>query len=162
VIDNRRAPAPEPEYEGSPAGLQTRDRAEQLIASRISQGTQIVVTLFLIDRFAQLHGRFGSKLSDEMLLMVAQHLGEQLGTGSLFKWSRSAFAAITEVDRPLQAIEQQMTRVASKRFEKTIEEDRRMVLIPVTFSCMVQKVSDADSLADIAATLDDFVAAKAG
>jgi GGDEF domain-containing protein len=160
VIESRRAPPPEDE--DAPIGMQTRDAAEQLIASRISQGTEIVVTLFLIDRFAQLHGRFGSQTSDEMRLMVAQHLGEQLGTGALFKWSRSAFAAITEVDRPLQAIEQQMTRVAAKRFEKTIEEDRRMVLILVTCSCMVQKVSDADSLVDIAETLDDFVAAKGG
>jgi GGDEF domain-containing protein len=121
-----------------------------------------VITLFLVDRFAHLNGRYGTKTGDEVLLLVAHHLGEQLETGSLFRWSGPAFAAITETRSALHEVEQQMARIASKRFEKTIEEDRRMVLLPISCSSIVQKVSDADSVEGIIAILDDFVAAKVG
>jgi GGDEF domain-containing protein len=141
-------------------GLRGRDAAEDLIAANISQGKEFIVTLFLVDRFAQVSGRFGGEAADEVLLMVARHLGEQVGAGSLFKWSGPAFAAILESEEPLHAIEQRMGRVASKRFEKTLEINRRMVLFPVACSFMVQKVSDADLVENIAAMLDDFVASN--
>ncbi len=158
ALERRRA-APS---DDSPTGLPGRDAAEQRIADNISQGKECVVTLFLVDRFAQIDGRFESKAADEVLLLVAQHLGEQLENHSLFRWSRPAFAAITAVEPSLPAIEQQMARIASKRFEKTIEEDRRLVLLPITCSFLVQKVSDGDSLENVAEILDDFVATKTG
>jgi GGDEF domain-containing protein len=143
-------------------GLRGRDAAEEQIADGISQGKEFVVTLFLVERFAQINRRYGSQAGDDVLLMVAQHLGKQLETSSLFKWSGPAFAAVTESEQPLPAIEYEMTRIASKRFEKTIEEDRRTVLLPFTCSSLVQKVSDADSLVGVAEIFDDFVATRAG
>jgi GGDEF domain-containing protein len=162
------APAvPRKRYHAGPSedpltGLPGREAAEELIAANISRGKEVCVTLFVVDRFAHINGRFESKTGDEVLLLVAHYLSEQLETGSLFRWSGPALASITAADQSLYEIEQQMTRIVSKRFEKTIESDRRMVLLPITCSCMVQKVSDLDSPEDVAETLDDFVATKAG
>ena len=141
-------------------GLPGRDAAESRIAAGISLGKELVVTLFVVDRFTHLSGRFGDKVGDEILLLVAQHLGDQLETTPLFKWSGAAFAAIMEAQNPLHEIERQMRRAASKRLEKTIEEDHRMVLLPLTCSFVVQKVSDADSLESIVENLDDFAVTK--
>ena len=103
-------------------GLQGRDAAEAMIAAHISQGKELLLTLFLVDRLAHINGRFGTKAGDDILLMVAQHLGEQLETSSLFRWSGPAFVAVTEAAQSLHAVEQEVTRVASQRFEKTIEK----------------------------------------
>jgi len=46
--------------------------------------------------------------------------------------------------------------------EKTIEKEGRFVLLPVTCSLIVRKVSDADSLESVVEHLDDFVAAHSG
>ena len=144
----------------SPPGFATRDGAERLIAAKISQGKEFVVTVFLIDRFPQVTGRFGAGTGGEVLQRVAHYLRDELEDDSLFQWSGSAFAAIREGGTPLHTIEQQMARIASKRFEKTIENDRQLVLLQVTCSFLVKKVSEGDCLADIAETLDDFVATK--
>ena len=142
-------------------GLPGREAAEELISSNISRGREFFVTLFVIDRFAFIDGRFGSGVCGEMLLLLKEYLGEQLKSGSLFKWSAPAFAVIDEACQPQVVTESQMMRIASKRFEKTIQEDRRTALFPITCSCMVRKVSDIDSLEHIAEILDDFVVTKA-
>ena len=143
-------------------GLPDRDAAEALIACHIQPGSQFFVTLFLVDHFAHLNGRYGTETGNDVLLRVAEYLGKQLEAGSLFRWSGPAFAAVVDGAHALHEVEQQMHRIGSRRFEKTIEEDRRTVLLPITCSCMVQRVSDGDSLEEVVAVLDDFVAAKAG
>ena len=145
----------------APSGLNGREAAEELIAANIAQGKEFIVTLFVVDRLALISGRFGHKICDEVLLLVKEHLAGQLEAASLFKWSGPAFAVITEANQPLQVIEQHMMGIASKRFQKTMEKDRRITLLPVTCSLLVRKVSDVDSLDEIAETLDDFVATKA-
>ncbi len=143
-------------------GLPGRGAAEQLIDANISRGKAFVVAVFLVDGLVQVKSRFGGETGDEILVAVAQYLEERLETGSLFRWSAPAVAAILEIETSFHAIERQMNQIASLRLEKTIEKDGRFVLLPVTCSVLVQKVSDADSLDDVVANLDDFVASHAG
>jgi GGDEF domain-containing protein len=146
----------------SATGLHGRAGAEDLIAARISQGKEFVVTLYLVDRLVQVNGRFGRKIGDEVLLLVAQHVGQRLGTGSLFRWSGPALAAIQELSPSFNAVERQAKQIASTRLEKTIEADGRFTLLPVTCSFMLQKVTAGDSLETVTRNLDKFVATHAG
>jgi len=155
-----KAPRPATPLEDPLTGLPGRDSAEALIAKGIAESKQFAVALCLIDRYTHIEARYGVETGEEALLLVAQHLGAQLQRGTLFRWSGPAFAVIAETDQPLHVVEQQMIRLVSKRFEKTIQKDGRTVLVPVTCCCMAQKVSDVDSLEAVAESLDDFVATK--
>ncbi len=137
-----------------------RDNAEQLIADKIAQGHEFAVALFAVDGLTQIAARYGPDTGDEVLSQVTQYLEQKLGCGSLFRWSGPAMAAVIEFQSPLAEIEQRMHQIAALRLEKTIETDGRFILIPITCSVIVQKVSDADSLDAVAANLDDFVAAR--
>ena len=143
-------------------GLRGRGSAEEVIAANISRGKEFAVSLFLLDGLMQVKGRFGSGTADEMLLAVSQHVEERLDTGSLFRWSGPAIAAITEIPPPFHEIERKMQQIGAMHLEKTIERDGRFVLLPITCSLIVQKVSDADSLEHVIEHLDDFVATHAG
>ena len=143
-------------------GLSGRSAAEELIAANVSQGKDFVVALFLVDRLAHVNGRFGRQTGDEVLLQVAQHIGQRLETASLFRWSGPAFAAIQEVRGSFNEIERQMKRVASLRLEKTIATDGRFILLPVTCSYLLQKVSAGDSAGVVARNLDRFVSTHTG
>ena len=143
-------------------GLSGRSAAEELIAANVSQGKDFVVALFLVDRLAHVNGRFGRQTGDEVLLQVAQHVGQRLEGGSLFRWSGPALAAIQEVRGSFNEIERQMKRVASLRLEKTIATDGRFILLPVTCSYLLQKVSAGDSAGVVARNLDRFVSTHTG
>lgn len=162
------APIPDPperaavEQLGDTAtGLPGRGDAERLIAANISLSKEFAVSVFLVDGLMQVKGRFGNETADEMLREVAQYVEQRLEAGSLFKWSGPAVAAIMEIPPSFQEIERQMRQIAALRLEKTIEKDGHLVLLPITCSHIVQKVSDADSLDRVVENLDDFVAAHA-
>lgn len=142
-------------------GLRGRESAEEMIAANVAQSKQCAVAVFVINRFGNIKGRFGSTTGDHVLLAVAQHLRERLATHALFQWSGPAFAAIVESDDAFHVIERKMANIASVRLENALENQGRGTVIAVTCSVIVQKISDADSLADIVAHLDDFVATRA-
>jgi GGDEF domain-containing protein len=143
-------------------GLHGRAAAEEQIAANISQGKDFAVTLFLVDRLAHFNGRFGRKTGDEVLLQVAQHIGQRLETASLFRWSGPAFAAVMDIRTTFTEVERQMKRIASLRLEKTIATDGRFVLFPVTCSYLLQKVLAGDSADVVARNLDRFVCTHIG
>ncbi len=153
---------PEIHYDDPATGLRGRAEAEQSIDTKISRGKQFIVTLFLVDGLMQVRNRFGDSTGDEMLLAVVEYLKERLDDDSLFRWSGPAIAVIEEVETTFRALEQRMNQIAPMRLEKTIDKDGRFVLLPVTCSLLVQKVSDADTTDAVVATLDDFVATQAG
>jgi GGDEF domain-containing protein len=139
-----------------------RDEVEQLIAAKIAQGKEFVVAIFAIDGLSQIASRYGPEIADDIQLAVVAHLKQALDPGTVHRWSGPALAAILELRTTFQAMERQMHELAAVRLEKTIEKDERFVLLPITCSLIVQKVSDADAVEDVIANLDDFVAAHAG
>ena len=141
-------------------GLPGRSAVEEFAARNISLGREFVVAVFVVDRLRHINGRFGSDTGDEVLLNMAQHLGERLESGTLFRWSGSAFAVVLDSAQPFSTIEQQMKNLASLRLEKTVEKEGRVVIVAVTCSVMVQKVSEGDSRNAVFETLDDFVSTR--
>ena len=95
-------------------GLQSRVQAEQLIES-IVQGQQsdkggAAIAIFLVNRIVSLNARFGRKVGDEILVLVAAHLGRKLPfTSAPFRWSG------------LLGAELQVKKIAFAKLEKTFE-----------------------------------------
>jgi GGDEF domain-containing protein len=144
-------------------GLQLRTDAEQLIASRIVEGKDALVALFLVDRLSSLNSRFGRKVGDEVLLMVAQHLGQQLPEKSPpFRWSGPAFLAVLGLSGGSQSTERLVRQIAAARLEKNTEALGRSVLLPVSCSVVVLKIGAGDSAEIVFHTLDKHVASHSG
>jgi GGDEF domain-containing protein len=144
-------------------GLAGHAAAEEAVASRISDGEPFAVTLFIVDRLRILNGRFGRAISDQVLMLVAQHLGQTLpGDSSLFRWSGSAFLAILPAGVTGNAAKKQMQHVVATRLEKSIETGGRSLLLPIALSFMLQQISPSDSAENVFRGLDKMVAASAG
>jgi GGDEF domain-containing protein len=143
-------------------GLPGRGAAEEMIAAKISVGKDFVIALFLVDRLSHVNARLGRKVGDEILLEVAQHIGQQPVAGSLFRWSGPAFILISDIHPSLSAVQRQMKRIASMRIEKTVETEGRSILLLVTCSFMIQEISARDSLEALGRNFDRFVAAQTG
>ena len=139
-----------------------RDEVEQLIAGNIAQGKEFAVAIFAIDGLTQIASRYGPEVADDVHLAVAGHLKQTLDPATIHRWSGPALAAIVDIQTTFQAVEKRMNQIAALRLERTIEQDGRLALLPITCSLIVQKVTDADSVEDVIANLDDFVAAHAG
>ena len=139
-----------------------RDEVEQMIASRIAEGKPFAIAVFVIDGLSQIASRYGPGIADDVYRTVTDHIKTQLNPTALHGWSGPAIAAFLESHPNLQALEARIPKIAATRLEKTIENDGRTVLLPITRSAILQKVTDADTLENVVANLDDFTAAHAG
>jgi GGDEF domain-containing protein len=144
-------------------GLQTRSAAEMAIAAKIVDGKDELVALFLVDRLPALNSRFGRKVGDEILLLVAQHLGQHLPeTSPPFRWSGPAFVALANKGDAAPTTERQIKHVASMRLEKNIDTAGRTVMLPISCSVVLQKIVASDSAEAVFQALDKFVASHGG
>jgi GGDEF domain-containing protein len=134
-----------------------RAGAEDSIANKISSGKEFIVGLFVMDRLASINGRFGRLVGDEILLMGAQHLAQKLSGAALYRWSGPAFVAILDISGNAAAVENHLKQAGAMRFEKTIEADNRSVLLLVTSSFQVTRVSHSMSPDAIFRGMDTFL-----
>jgi GGDEF domain-containing protein len=144
-------------------GLPGRATAEQLIANKIVEGRDFAIALFVVDRIASINARFGRVIGDQILLSVAQYLGQELAnSSSLLRWSGPAFVVILPIEFNFPVVEQFIKRLGSARFQKDIETDGGSVMLAITCSWVLQPVTPRDSVEMICRTLDGVVAARAG
>jgi len=53
--------------------------------------------VFIVNRLASIHARFGRAVGDEVMLLTAERLAQYLPTGAaVFRWSESGLVAIAE------------------------------------------------------------------
>jgi GGDEF domain-containing protein len=120
-----------------------------------------VICIFLVDRLAALNSRFGRKVGDEILLLVAEHLGRKLpDTSPPFRWSGPAFVAV--VGGASQRTEFQIKKIATTKLEKSFEANGRSVLLPISFSVRLQPLTTRDCTETIFDTIDRLIAAHSG
>jgi GGDEF domain-containing protein len=132
-----------------------------MIASSIAGGKESVICIFLVDRLAALNSRFGRKVGDEILLLVAEHLGRKLpDTSPPFRWSGPAFVAV--VGGASQRTEFQIKKIATTKLEKSFEANGRSVLLPISFSVRLQPLTTRDCTETIFDTIDRLIAAHSG
>jgi diguanylate cyclase (GGDEF)-like protein len=142
-------------------GLPARLIFERAVCDAITQGTESVVALFIVERLAYINKRFGRATGEEILLYVAQYLAEELPDSSMLaRWSGPAFAAILDSTSAAKRTEMQIRAIASKRLSKTIDSGgRTAVMIPISCSCTVESLTAESSSEAIFSRMDDFLSA---
>jgi len=96
------------------------------------------------------------------MLLAAERLAQHLPAGvTVFRWSESALVAVVDVDANIAEVTRRFARAVSLNLEKNIEAGHRFVLVPITLSFTLKRLSESSSPADIFQELDRFVSAIA-
>jgi diguanylate cyclase (GGDEF)-like protein len=141
-------------------GLPGRFVAEQAIAAKIMSGKDFVIALFSLDRMVSINGRFGHQVGDEILVTGAKILAQRLTGTTLYRWSGPAFAAVFDPSVSVPVAETRAQQAAALRVEKNIETGDRTVLIVVTASCHLQRITAKMPPDSVFKSMDSFVAAR--
>jgi GGDEF domain-containing protein len=141
-------------------GLPGRSAAEEAIATKITAGREFVTALFMLDRMASINGRFGRTVGDEILITGAQMLAQKLTGTTLYRWSGPAFVAVFDPTVNTAQAEICAKQAASLRLEKNIDTEDRTVLIVITASCHLQRVSEKTAADAVFKSIDAFMSAR--
>jgi GGDEF domain-containing protein len=145
------------------AKFSDRSAAEQAIAEKIEAATDCVCGVFLVNRLASINARFGRGVGEEVMLLVTERLTQHLPAGAaLFRWSESALVAVADVRGDIAEVTRKFARAASMNLEKNIETEHRFVMVPITLSFTLKRLSESSSPADIFMELDRFVSINTG
>jgi PleD family two-component response regulator len=144
-------------------GLQGRITAELWITNKIAEGRDFAIAVFVVDRLGLINGRFGRAIGDQILLSVAQHLGQEAtGECLLLRWSGPAFVLVSPIGPNFSAVERLVKKLGSMRLQKDIETEDGSVMLSITCSWTLEKVTPKESAELICRKLDGFVAARSG
>jgi GGDEF domain-containing protein len=150
------AAAPVSEFPDRPA-------AEQAIATKIAEAKDCVCGVFIVNRLASINARFGRAVGDEVMLLAAERLAQHLPAGAaVFRWSESGLVAIAEVAGNISEVTRRYARAASMSLEKNIETEHRFVMVPITLSFTLKRLSGTCAAPDIFIELDRFVSVNMG
>lgn len=141
-------------------GLPARSAAEEAIADRIGEGREFLAALFVLDRMASINGRFGRLVGDDILVSGAGILAQKLPGTTLYRWSGPAFVAVFDPVVGLAQAETRAGQAAAMRLEKNIEAGNRSVLIVITASCHLQRVSGQIAPDAVFRNMDTFMASQ--
>jgi GGDEF domain-containing protein len=140
-----------------------RSAAEQAIAWKIEAAIDCVCGVFIVNRLASINARFGRGVGDEVMLLAAERMARQLPAGAVvFRWSESALVALVEVAGNISEVTRRYARAASMSLEKNIETEHRFVMVPITLSFTLKRLSGTCSPSDIIIELDRFVSVNTG
>jgi len=143
-------------------GLPGRIAAEEAFEAKIATGKDFVAALFVLDRMASINGRFGRAVGDEILVTGAHALAQKLTGTTLYRWSGPAFAAVFDPAVNGAQAELRAKQAAATRVEKNIDVEDRSILIVITYSCHVQKVTSKTAPDTVIKNMDTFMAANGG
>ncbi len=141
-------------------GLRTRSAAEETIAAKAGTAKEFLVALFVLDRMASINARFGRLVGDDILVSSAQAIVQKLSGTELFRWSGPAFVAVFDPSVSISVAEGRAAQAGAMRLEKNIEADSRSVLLVITASCHLQRVSGKIAPDAVFKSMDSFMAAR--
>jgi len=144
------------------SGLADRAGAEQEIAAKIGTKQDCVCGLFLVNRLASIQTRFGRGVGDEVMLLAAERLAQHLPAAAVFRWSESALIALVDVDTNIAEVTRRFARAASMNLEKNIETQHRLVLVPISLSFTLKRLSGTCAAPDVFQELYRFVSVNTG
>jgi GGDEF domain-containing protein len=102
-------------------------------------------------------------VGDEVMLLAAARMARHLPAGAVvFRWSESALVALAEVAGNISEVTRRYARAASMSLEKNIETEHRFVMVPITLSFTLKRLSGTCSPSDIFTELDRFVSVNTG
>ncbi len=157
-LSNRLKMAATEDSDDTVTGLPGRASAEAAITAKMAVGKEFLVALVMLDRLASINGRYGHIVGDDILVTGAQILAQKLSGVTLYRWSGPAFVAVFEPSLNMAQAEMRAAQAAAMRLEKNIEADNRSVLIVVTASYNLQRVSNKLAPGAVFRNMDAFLA----
>ena len=140
-----------------------RAAAERAIAGKIEAANDCMCGVFIVNRLASIAARFGRGVGNEVMLLAADRLAQHLPAGAaVFRWSESALVAVAEVAGNISEVTRRYARAASMSLEKNIETEHRFVMVPITLSFTLKRLSGSCSPPDTFTELDRFVSVNTG
>jgi GGDEF domain-containing protein len=141
--------------------LENHAAAEKLIGERIAGGKPCAAALFVVSKLMMVNRRFGRTMGDEVLFLVAQHVGKSLPPNSvLFRWRGPALAAVVDIQPTFEEVSRKLTRIAGAQLEKNIDADGRNALVPVSVLLFTQRTGASSDPQEVFKAMDQFVAAN--
>ena len=139
--------------------LPNRSEAEKAIVERVCQGDDLVCALFVIDSMVSINNRFGRAAGDDILRKFAQYIAQTLGGVTLFRWTGPAFLAIFDPGLGPLVCEGRSKRVASFRLEENFEKGNRSVLMVVSCSLHLERISPKSPPEVAIKRMEEFISA---
>jgi GGDEF domain-containing protein len=140
-------------------GLPGRPLAKEAVAARIAAGGDFVVALFFMERLDSVRARHGDDVSEDMLLLLAQDLGQNfVNNDSLYRWGGPSFLVILEIQPSLIVLGRRVKDVANAKREKNM--GGKSIILPVTCTSMVLRVVAGERPETVFRKLDAFMVAK--
>lgn len=151
-----------PEFEGpldTLTGLPTRAFAENLLDERLSRGTDLLVGVVAVDRYASLLASFGQPIMDDLIKTISKDLAQRLPEATaLCRWSANSFIAVTDIVSSFAETSQQWRRVRGLKLEREIGTDSRTALVMLNTSLLVEHLRPASSKRTFIQNAERFVA----
>jgi GGDEF domain-containing protein len=143
-------------------GLAGHAAAERELRALIGAGESRYVAIFCVERLDLINSRFGFAAGDQILVMFSQYVAEQLsGEDKLFRWRGPCVVAILNRQGHFPEVQAELRRAASVRLEHNVSIGSRSVLLPLSQSWSLLKLSGASNPEDLYARIDSFVASQA-
>lgn len=156
--------APADPFENDPpmdplTGLPGRPLAKEAVIARMATGGDFAIAFFFMDRLDSIRARYGEGVSEDLLLLLAQDLGQNFAENdSLYRWSGPSFLVILEIRPSLMALGRRVKDVANAKREKNIEG--KSIILPVTCTSMIHRITTGETPENVFRKLDAFMVAK--
>ncbi len=139
--------------------LPNRADAETAITERVCNGEEFVSALFVVDSMVSINNRFGRAAGDDILRKFAQYIAQTLGGATLYRWTGPAFLALFDSKLSPIIAEGRAKRVASFRLEENLEKGNRTILMVVSCSLHLDRLSAKTPPESAIRRIEEFVAA---
>ena len=114
-------------------GLPSRVEGEAAILAAGGPGLHAYAALFVLGRMQAIASRYGSELSDGVLMVLLQRLSLGLSPqDQFFRWSPDSFLAVMHRKESSDLLRRELSRLFSVRMEQTFEIASRTVTVPIS------------------------------
>lgn len=138
-------------------GLGSWGKAEESMVEAMEKGTPAYAAVVRLDRLDMISKRFGSAAGNQALLLVSQHVAQQLANNDqLFRWRGPAFVALLDRQTPTPAVRTEMGKMLAERLRYEVANGSRTMLLPLSVSSIVFEIANFNDIETLGLQLDAF------
>ena len=139
-------------------GLPSRVEGEAAILAAGGPGLHAYAALFVLGRMQAIASRYGSELSDGVLMVLLQRLSLGLSPqDQFFRWGPDSFLAVLHRKESGDLLRREVTRLLSVRLEHSFEIASRSVTLPISPTWTIVPLFEF-SQSEVLRKLDSFSA----
>ncbi|MEP7362764.1 MAG: diguanylate cyclase [Acidobacteriota bacterium] len=143
-------------------GLHSRRGALEALEEQLRAPDNKFAVVFSVDRAETANLRYGYAVGDQMIQLWQQLLFSWFGNSArLFRWSGPTLVVLLERETPIERLRGEVAKMCVARQEKTFHVGNRSVLMLVSASHLVLRISDFTTTNAIAKRIDSFIKDRA-